>query len=151
MGTAAALKSALYIRRETNCNVCTCARQVFFSPRLPRTTQCNRLSFQELFFIHSQANPACSPSIIPPKRRPSICRICHRRSHLNLQLVVFALSSKSPSNRDSCGVPPWHPSSSGSHAMDCCSDLQLPSSSSPNVSTQDLHSSSVRSSDSFCV
>ena len=33
-------------------------------PRLRRTAQCNRLSSQELFFVQSQADPACSSSII---------------------------------------------------------------------------------------
>ena len=120
MGTAAALKSALYIGHETNFKVCTCRLQVSLPDSIAphSTTAC--------LFRQSQADPVCSSSIILPLSTSQHLSICHRRSHLNLQLVVFALSSTSSSNRVSCGVLPWHPSFSESHLMDCCFDLQFP-------------------------
>ena len=114
------------------------------SPRLRRTAQCNSLSFQGLFFVQSQADPACSSSMILSLTSPQ---------HQSI------LSSTYPpplATRCVCIVDQVSFQSrfvfSESHSMDCCSNMQylavhaLPSSSSPNVST---HPSSVRSSDNF--
>ena len=123
MGTAAALKSALYIRHETNFNVCTCtlgapqalhgrstvSRPTPFSTghhlSLPNSVAPHTATAclsKSCFSYNRRLTRPAVPQSFCHRVHPIICRFCHRRSHLNLQLVVFALSSKSRSNRVSC-------------------------------------------------
>ena len=99
----------------------------YLSPRLRRTAQCNRLSFQELFFVQSQADPACSSSIIL-SLSPS--------QHLSI------LSSTWPpqlATRCVCIVVQVLPIAFRVHSMDCCSDMQYPA-----VRLQTFHRSQVQ-------
>ena len=123
METAAALKSAVYIRLDTNSNVCTCTLRVSLQGSVAPNSTTACLSKRCSSHNRRLTCPAV-PQSFYHSVCPSICRISHRRNHINLQLVIFAWSPSSSSSRVSCGMPLWQPSFSESHSLNCRSDMQ---------------------------